>query len=279
MLKKIGLPIRTSSSNPDKPVMSENPSPSWTPSEEQQLHYVDFVAEVLRRFVVVKPAEKPKPRWQRFLESTGGAALITVLIGGIAGGYITYKFQSRQKDRDLQQAILKTRTEQALLSYKEYLDKREEIDKTAYELLATCISTSDHLIDAFTRSDFNPQGRTGDSLKEALKKRDDAKNAYEDASNKWQNQAQVTGLILAQYHDNNPDVATKWDAVRVSMDDYIRCAESCFLAGTSGCGCKENTKNLLKENLTSFHTAVARSRDLFWKRNLCDNNANALCQP
>lgn len=166
-----------------------------------------------------------------------------------------------------------------LLSYKEYLDKRQEVNKTTYEMLAVCISTSDNLIDAFTRSDFNPQGRTGKSLEEALRKREDAKKAYEDATDKWRHQAQLIGFLLAQYHDDNPDVAAKWEIVRTSIDAYIHCAETCFLGGKSGCGCKESTKNQVSDNLTTFQTAVARSRDLFWKQNLCNNNANALCQP
>jgi hypothetical protein len=238
-----------------------------------------FAAAALRRSAIAKLAEKPKSRWQQFLESTGGAAFITVLIGGTLGGFITYKFQMWQKDRDTQQAILKTRTEQALLSYKEYLDKRQEVNKTAYEMLAVCISTSDNLINAFTRSDFDPEGRSGKSLEKALNVREDARNAYVDATDKWQNQAQLTSLLLAQYHDSNPDVVTKWEAVRISVDAYLQCAESCFLAGKSGCGCKDGTKSRLHENLTSFQAAIARSHDHFWKQNLCNNNVNALCQP
>jgi gas vesicle protein len=259
--------------------MDENLSPSWTPGEKEQLHHVDFITEVLRRSATRKTPDPPKPRWQRFLESTGGAALITVLIGGIAGGIITGLFQYWQKGRDTQQAILKTRTEQALLAYKEYLDKRQEVNKTTYEMLAACISASDNLMDAFTRSDFDPQGRTGQSLQEAKKIQDDAKKAYVEATARWQSQVELTGLLLAQYHDNNPEVATKWDGVKSSIDAYIKCAETCFLAGKSGCGCRESVKAQLRGNLGGFQTAVAKSRDFFWKQNLCGNNYNEPCQP
>ena len=86
---------------------------------------------------------------------------------------------------------------------------------------------------------------------------------------------------MAQYHDNNPDVAKNWDALRNSIDAYIQCAETCYSGGKSGCGCREGTKNQLRVNLINFQTAIARSRELFWKKNLCDTNTNtnALCQP
>ena len=259
--------------------MPDQPPPSWTPIEEEHLRRVDFVAEVLRRSAVIKPADTPKPRWQRFLESTGGAALITVIIGGMIGGYITYLFQSWQKDRDTQQAILKTRTEQALLSYQEYLNKRQEVNKNAYEMLATTISTSDKLMDAFTKSEFDPQNRTGASRDEAEKIRANIKKAYEDAKDKWDNQSELTGFLLAQYHDSNPDVKSKWDVLKTSIDSYIHCAEGCFRGGQSGCGCREEAKRQVKDNMSGFQTAVARSRDSFWKQNLCSANVNAPCQP
>lgn len=258
--------------------MSENPSSSWTPGEEEQLHKEDFIAEVLRRRAASKPSETPaKPRWQRFLESTGGAALITVLVGGIIGGIITGLFQSWQKDREVQQALLKTRTEQALLAYRDYLDKRQEVNKTAYEMLAASILASDNLISAFTRSDYDPQNRTGQSRQDAVTLRAEVKKAYEDATAKWQNQAELTGLLLAQYYDNNPDVAAKWEVLKTSLNEYIKCAETCYLGGTSGCGCRDTTKKSLDANLGNFHAAVAKSRDFFWKQNLCGGNFNAPC--
>lgn len=246
--------------------MSENPPPSWTPIEAEQLHNVDFIAEVLRRSAVAKSSETPKPRWQRFLESTGGAALITVLIGGVVGGIITGLFQYWQKERETEQAILKSRTDQALLAYKEYLEKRQEVNKMSYEILAECISTSDNLIDAFTRSDFDPKNRPKKSQVEASKIQEDAKKAYDGARDKWQKQAELIGLLLAQYHDSNPDVATKWAEVKTSIDRYLKCAEACFLAGKSGCGCSESTKSQLENKLTNFQAAVAKSRDFLWKQ-------------
>ena len=98
--------------------MSEKEKFTWTDEENKILRGEAFVAELLS-FRNEKAGEKP--RWQRFLESTGGAALITVLLGGIFGSCITDSLQKGAKDREFQQAWLKSRGDLALFAQKEFL--------------------------------------------------------------------------------------------------------------------------------------------------------------
>src|SRR5437764_6648982 len=102
--------------------MGTDETPKWSTEEKQLLQHESFVAEILKRRA---PSEnnQQKPLWQRFLETTGGAAVITVLIGGIFGQIISSSIQSSLKEREFQQAWLKERGDQALVANKEYLEK------------------------------------------------------------------------------------------------------------------------------------------------------------
>ena len=71
----------------------------FSPEEKEQLlQHEAFIKEILTLRDKAR-GDNPKPAWQRFLETTGGAALITVLIGGIMGSIITGLIQQGSKQR------------------------------------------------------------------------------------------------------------------------------------------------------------------------------------
>src|SRR6185503_4847747 len=107
--------------------------PHLPEDKEQLLEYETFIKEVLARREGAGKGGQTKPVWQRFLETTGGTALITVLIGGIMGSIITGMIQISAKNREAQQARLTARNSQAQVSYKEYLDKELEIVNRAFD--------------------------------------------------------------------------------------------------------------------------------------------------
>jgi hypothetical protein len=93
--------------------------------------------------------------WQWLLESSGGTALITVIIGGLMGSLITAIIQIGIKSREFEQARVKSRGDQALVAYKDYLEQQRETMKHAYQLIGNCVSASDDLID-ITGEYFDP---------------------------------------------------------------------------------------------------------------------------
>ncbi len=87
--------------------MNEKPRIERSEHEQQLLEHAAFAGELLRQLFPEKKEEsRSKPRWQIFLESTGGAAFITVLIGGliagIVGQWITNEYQKGMKERETQ---------------------------------------------------------------------------------------------------------------------------------------------------------------------------------
>src|SRR5258706_12053412 len=80
------------------------------------------IVEIIRSGELLK-----KPRWQVVLESGGGAALITVLIGGIAAQVINLTAQRAATRREFNNAWVKARGDQALNAYKDYVHEQLKI--------------------------------------------------------------------------------------------------------------------------------------------------------
>jgi anti-sigma factor RsiW len=80
--------------------MADDDAPKWSVEEERLLHHETFVAEVLEKRRARDSERRPNPVWQRFLESAGGAALVTVIFGSIAAGLINSLVQEKLRERE-----------------------------------------------------------------------------------------------------------------------------------------------------------------------------------
>jgi hypothetical protein len=222
---------------PFKPAMSTDPPAKWSRDDERLLHHEAFVAEVLQQRAKLGTGDRPKPAWQRFLESTGGAALVTVLLGGLLGQCITSQVQKGQRAREHQQALdlkerefkqtwLKARGDQALIAYQDYLKEEKEVTKRAYELIGSCISASDDLM-ALTDIDYNPYhpdyGREDRKL--ISEQRVAMKDKYIEADAKWRAEREQLGLLMAYYHKGREDIDTAWRATQEAVTGYMAFAE------------------------------------------------------
>src|SRR4029077_7388114 len=75
-----------------------------------------------------------KPGWKRFLESSGGAALITVVLGTLGGAVITNLIQSyMQRQQARQQGIA------------EYIKGEHDTVKAVFELVGQSIAAAENL--------------------------------------------------------------------------------------------------------------------------------------
>jgi hypothetical protein len=197
---------------------------SISPEEKEALlQHEAFIKEVLALREEKAKDSQPKPAWQRFLESTGGTAFITVLIGGIMGSIITGLFQAGAKDREAQQAQLAARSNQAQVAYKEYLDKELETVNRALDLIGGCISASDDLIESTTPvfDSGNYKGKDREDIEQQVVGFFDE---YNDTDKRWRREQYKIGLLIGYYHHGKPGVITAWQDVQNSVTTYMDCA-------------------------------------------------------
>lgn len=196
----------------------------WSEEEAKLIHHEAFITGLLHQRMAKE--EKPRGLRQILLESTGGAALITVLLGGVLGAMISGIIQYGQKEREFQQTWLKARGDQALVAYKEYLDKQQEVVRHVYELVGSSISAADDLINV-TKPEFADTSKYQGDQKEKMKKYlADVNDKYNASDQKWRNERETLALLMNYYHYNsgNSDIIDKWKAVSDSVDAYMNCA-------------------------------------------------------
>jgi hypothetical protein len=247
-------------------------SPEWNEKESELLHHDDFVSESLKRRMP-STNEQPKPWWQRFLESAGGVAVITVLLTGTLGQCITSRIQEGEKEREFQQAWIKARGDQALVAYKEYLDGEQEIVKRAYELIGSSVSASDNLI-SLTELDFNPFNPDYDreERKVIYDQRTAILDRFNDTSLKWNNQREQLGLLMQYYHKGDREIANSWHTAQESLSKYIDCArnwehdhrESNLSQEQADAACKDQEKSL-DVGLSGLSKSIDSGRRYAWE--------------
>lgn len=242
--------------------MAEVEPPDLTAEELRLLRHETFVAEVLKSRSLPHGGEQSKPRWQRFLETSGGTALITVLLGGFVGQVITWSIQTSLKDREFQEAWMKARGDQALVNYKEFMTQETEVMKSTYELIGNCISASEDLI-ILTSPEFAPETFTG-----ATKQRTSLREKYNTIDGRWRSEREKIGLLMGYYHPNQPKVAAAWYNVQNSVSTYMDCAQRWYLEHLkpiqTGEACKKEQENL-RNGLKEFNTNLEQARQYAWE--------------
>jgi hypothetical protein len=176
--------------------------PAYSVEEQRVLHNERFIAEVLN----TRRAQQDKARraLQIFLESTGGAALITVLLGGFLGSYLTNSYQLKQA------AIERERAARQRLQ-----ELRFQATADSLTLVSATVASAEDLLQLSTQP----------FLQAPLKQRDAIRGAYIDADANWRKQDEnVVGFKLNYYFRDHPDVINAWKGVRLAVSNYGDCA-------------------------------------------------------
>jgi hypothetical protein len=244
----------------------------FSPEEKEQLlQHEAFIKEVQALREDKSGGSKPKPAWQRFLETTGGAALITVLIGGIMGSIITGLIQLGAKDREAQQARLTARSNQAQVAYKEYLDKELEIVNRAFELVGSCISASEDVVLMTTSSDYDPsQYKDRQSKKDIEEQLLKAIDKYNEIDQKWKSEQYKLGLLMSYYHHGKPEVGIAWQGVQDAVSAQLKCTDDLYKAELNNSStdqykkCEGEKKRVL-EGLNQLTKALEQARGHLWE--------------
>jgi hypothetical protein len=232
-------------------IQNENEPPEWSDNEAQWLKYEEFIAQVSK---LRSRPESPKAWWQKILESGGGAALITVLIGGVLGQLISMNIQSNLSYRDFKQSLRKAQNDQALVAYNKFLDLGAETIKHAYELIGNCISSSEDLVSTKS-ADFN----------ESQTQKDKIAQRFNDTGKQWRTEQLQLGLLMKYYHHDDADVACAWQTVQDTTTAYMKCERSIY-ANTKGApeSCQDQKQAIMKalDLLTARRLEVAKKYEL-----------------
>ena len=191
--------------------------------DERLLNYLALVAQVLQRQVNPPQTTNEKTFGAAFREPTVVATLITVLIGGIAATLITGIIQWRAGVREFDQAWLKSRGDQALVSYKEYLDQEQALMRRTYGLIGACVSASDRLV-GLTKSTWR-QRFVGPEFTAVRRQMRVIRQNYNQTNAKWNSEGEELGLLMDYYHPNQPKLRDSWKNVQQSVTNYLDCGE------------------------------------------------------
>lgn len=198
-----------------------------TPQGENNEQILNFLAILATLLKPDAPQSTERKTFGAALrEPTVVAALVTVLIGGIAATAITAVIQWQAGNREFSQAWLKARGDQALVSYKDYLDREQELMRRTYALIGTCISASDELAN-LTKSTWR-QRFVGPEMEAVQKQMKDIQTNYNLMSAKWKSEVEELGLLIGYYHPNQPQVLSSWKGVKEAVTAYQQCAESWY---------------------------------------------------
>jgi hypothetical protein len=193
--------------------------PEVPANEHESLAYEKFIAEVLR---LRKVDSAKKPWWQIFLESAGGAALISVVLGGILGAWITGAYQARQATIERERA-----------AHLKLQDLRFESNMEALTLIWSSIAAAEDLLHLSTQAFADAPSS----------ERDEIRKKYNLADAKWRSVSNgELGFKLKYYYRDSPEFAKSWDTARLSVSKYLDCAadwieDHPFFKSGLGTGC------------------------------------------
>lgn len=253
-----------------KPPVAPVNSPR-SPNDEQTLNYLAVFSAFLQQQLDQSQPKERKTFAEALKEPAVVAALVTVLIGGIAATAITGIIQWRAGVREFNQAWLKSRGDQALLSYKDYLDQEQELMRRTYALIGTSISASDRLV-GLTKATWRQQF-VGPELQAVQKQMKDIRSNYNEVNAKWNSEVEELGLLMGYYHPGQPQVYSSWRAVKENVTAYQQCAQNWYETHPAtkpapsdeeaNAACKPRYKDLLA-SLSSLTDSLESVRRYAW---------------
>lgn len=143
--------------------------------------------------------------WRRFLEPSVIVALITVIGGGIVGGYLTTKLQLHSKERELAVATFRMRSESRLKAVTE-----------AFDFVGDVTSATQDLAVAGVMTDW-PKTQV-----------DEIVVKHNSAYDQWRSRHGRIGLQLVYHYGGDSAVQESWQELSRAVDGHFRCAQAQF---------------------------------------------------
>ncbi|HUI43788.1 MAG TPA: hypothetical protein VL523_17645 [Terriglobia bacterium] len=201
---------------------SDSPGPSAPlPDMTQAITYETAMAEILKlRF----PDKDRKPGWQVFIESVGGAAAITVVIGGLLGGLLTAFVQRKWKEREILLDQLDSRKRSQLQRDQQYLDGEMKVVRDILEFITSSSVAAEDLVQIASKR-FQVGEKPSASL---LEYREQARSAFNAATRSWRSQREILGVTLGSYHGEESAVFRAWSRARQATTNLQKAAQAFY---------------------------------------------------
>jgi hypothetical protein len=171
-----------------------------------------------------KAEDEKKPIWLQLFESAGFAALVTVLVGGIAGAVITGMFQQYGKERDAQAAASRLEHDRKVAAYNQHLDRERKVVDEIYLKLGKFVDASRDLT-TLSRKEFcedcPKQRLSAHMIKEKL----GVVERYDAATIEWNSNRLRLGMLLQLEHENDKDLLDDWKKTSEAAEQYAECAD------------------------------------------------------
>ncbi len=207
---------------------------NFSRNHEVYLEHEEFIQSVLN---TRDPKKKEKRTWQIFLESAGGAALITVVIGGLFGAIISGSIQ-----RSIDSRAFKNEMNKALIT------EQLKTTREAVQLIGKLLVTSENVM-LSQKWDFT---RFPEENHEAVRRQQrEFRDDYNRAIVNWHEERRSIGFLLSYYHNNQPEINEVWTDVQTELNTYIECASN-FAQGyveQTACDSVDNIERSLQELL------------------------------
>lgn len=173
------------------------------------------MAEGRKRFKARAGGQQPVTLWQRFLESSGGAALITAF-----ATLLLFHFNAGVKPAPPAPAPDKPMRD----AYGPYIIEQREFVFGTVGLIGRCLSAADGLI-ALTDPVFDPSRYEG-----GLKgQRDEMRNGFNECAKEWNDREDELKFKMNYYHGAQPGVVEAWGGVQKATTEVMDCAQRWYV--------------------------------------------------
>ena len=231
-----------------------------TPEEKALLRHEAFIAEVLKQRSEGDQESLAKPRWQVVLESAGGAAIITVLIGGAFTAWITHRFQGSEKEREFQNEIVKLYGQHRLTVQEKETEERFKTLQASLRLIGTVMNRGQDKIDIDLR-------RFARKMDPELKKKDLAqeeniRHQYNEAFEQWRTEKGALEPQIGYYFGE--DARRAWKETAQALEAFLRCADRHHPTAEDKDLCKDKETRTAEEQVQVLIDTLVRAPTKQW---------------
>lgn len=203
----------------------------------------------------------------RFLESTGGAALLTVLFGTLGGIVLENRIQGHLQERESQREYLQARSLQALAAYENHLERERVVIENIYGLVGSTMVAAEGIIE-LAGPGFDRNRYRGDALERIQQQDSNVRRAYNDSLRRWRGEQHVVALQIDYYHPRQMGIGNTWQPVVTAVDDFTRCAEHFLERAGRGIdiseACASNRSDVVSK-LEQLTAVLEKTRVYVWE--------------